>query len=1128
MPDTISTVNTAPVAENDAVSVDANVILSGSVLADNGSGADSDPDAGADLNVLEVNGVAVDIGEQITLPSGALLTLNADGSFDYDPNGAFDSAAEGTSTTDSFTYTLTDGGEIQTAGTFAAELELSGLDGGDGFVINGIDASDLSGYSVASAGDVNGDGIDDLIIGAPYADPNGTIDAGESYVVFGSAAGFDASLDLSALDGTNGFVINGIDAGDASGRPVSSAGDVNGDGIDDLIIGARGGDPNTITDAGESYVVFGSATGFDASLDLSTLDGTNGFVINGIAADDRSGISVASAGDVNGDGIDDLIIGAPFADPNGTDVAGESYVVFGSAAGFDASLDLSTLDGTNGFVINGIDEYDFSGVSVSSAGDVNGDGIDDLIIGATGGDPNGNNLAGESYVVFGSDAGFDASLDLATLDGTNGFVINGIDVNDRSGGSVSSAGDVNGDGIDDLIIGAAGADSSSGESYVVFGSATGFDASLDLSALDGTNGFLINGIDVNDLSGDSVSSAGDVNGDGIDDLIIGARFAAPNGNSLAGESYVVFGSATGFDASLDLSALDGTNGFVINGIDASDRTGVSVSAAGDVNGDGIDDLIIGATGGNGFAGESYVIFGRADFLPAVDVATVTVTINGVNDAPVAQDDALVTGDVTVLQGSVLADNGSGADSDPDTGAVLSITAVNGVVASVGQQITLASGALLMLNADGTFDYDPNGVFEALPAGTSATDSFTYTLSDGLGGEDTGSVTVTLNGLDNNDVLSGSIISEVLDGGADNDALFGRGGDDTLLGGDGNDTLAGGDDNDSLYGGADNDRLFGEDGLDRLFGETGNDTLFGGNGNDTLAGGSGNDSLYGGNQDDRLFGATGNDTQFGGNGNDTLVGGSGNDSLYGGNQNDRLFGEDGLDRLFGEIGNDTLLGGNGNDTLSGGADNDSLFGGNDNDLVFGQNGFDRLFGDVGNDTLNGGNGNDTLAGGHGHDLMVGGGLNDRMFGENGFDVLFGDAGDDAMFGGNGNDTLAGGSGNDTLLGGAQDDRLFGNQNNDLLIGGAGNDFLNGGLGSDVFVFGGAFGNDTISGFEANNNLEDINLSAVASITSFADLTNPGNPHMTQVGANVLIDDFAGNTITLLGVNISDMNAADFIF
>jgi len=497
-----------------------------------------------------------------------------------------------------------------------AHINLSSLNGNNGFRLDGETVRDYSGRSVSSAGDVNGDGLDDVIVGAFRADPNGN-GSGSSYVIFGQASGFDATMDLSNLDGSNGFRLDGEATYDRSGCSVSSAGDVNGDGFDDVIIGAYRADPNGNW-SGSSYVVFGRASGFDAVMDLSGLDGSTGFRLDGEAADDLSGRSVSSAGDVNGDGFGDVIIGAQGTDPNGN-FSGSSYVVFGRASGFDAVMDLSGLDGNNGFRLDGA-ASDVSGSSVSSAGDVNGDGFDDVIIGAPGADPNGSS-SGSSYVVFGRALGFDAVMDLSGLDGSNGFRLDGEAESDQSGWSVSSAGDVNGDGFDDVIIGVSrfGLNSFLGSSYVVFGRASGFDAVMDLSGLDGSNGFRLDGETKSDQSGYSVSTAGDVNGDGFDDLIIGAQGSDSNGNG-SGSSYVVFGRASGFDAVMSLSGLDGSNGFRLDGEAIYDRSGSSVSGAGDVNGDGFDDLIVGAPSSpsGGRSGSSYVIFGRSSFVDDVD------------------------------------------------------------------------------------------------------------------------------------------------------------------------------------------------------------------------------------------------------------------------------------------------------------------------------------------------------------------------------------------------------------------------------------------------------------------------------------------------------------------------------
>ena len=445
--------------------------------------------------------------------------------------------------------------------------------------------------------------------------------------MFGKATGFGASINASTLNGSNGFVINGINTNDESGFSVSSAGDINGDGFDDLMIGANGTELiHNQEYVGQSYVVFGKVSGFGASFDLATLNGNNGFVIDGISADGLGTFpSVSNAGDVNGDGLDDLIIGAPNARLDGQFDVGQSYVVFGKVSGFNAQLNLATLDGSNGFVVNGVGADDGSGVSVSNAGDINGDGLDDLIIGADGANPSGQNSAGQSYVVFGKASGFSASIDASTLDGSNGFVINGINVYDGSGSLiVSSAGDVNGDGFDDLIVGAPSAtpdfQTRAGQSYVVFGKASGFDASLDLATLDGRNGFTINGIDAFDFSGGSVSNAGDIDGDGFDDLMIGAPGASPNGQNYAGESYVIFGrdftnSVTHLGTDGD-DTLIGTNGDdILIGGRGNDRL---------IGGRGVDVLY-------GGAGDDTLSFGvrdrRLDGGSGID--TLTVDTNGI-------------------------------------------------------------------------------------------------------------------------------------------------------------------------------------------------------------------------------------------------------------------------------------------------------------------------------------------------------------------------------------------------------------------------------------------------------------------------------------------------------------------
>ncbi len=444
---------------------------------------------------------------------------------------------------------------------------------------------DRAGYTVAVVEDVNGDGLDDLLIGAPGSQVHGSW-TGQAYLVLGRPSGWAMDTDLGLADAS--FL--GETDGDQAGFSLAGAGDVDGDGFGDLIIGAldnEEADPS----AGQVYLVLGRAAGWAMDTDLGAVDAS----FWGEAAGDQAGWGVAGAGDVDGDGFDDLLVGAPWNDEAG-DRAGQSYLIPGSAGGW--AMDTSLASAGASFL--GEVAGDKAGRVVSGAGDVNGDGFDDLLVQAPDNSENGSS-AGQVYLWLGPGAGWTTDMDLAQADAS--FL-----GEDHGSGWLAPAGDVNGDGYDDVLIGAlydGEAGGNAGQVYLWLGRAAGWAMDTDLGAVDAS--FL--GETGGDRAG-AVSPAGDVNGDGYDDLWIGAENNGTHGND-AGAGYLVLGRASGWAMDTDLSAAEG----IFLGEAEADYAGAAVGGGGDVNGDGYDDLIVGAHGNdeNGYySGQTYLILGFPD------------------------------------------------------------------------------------------------------------------------------------------------------------------------------------------------------------------------------------------------------------------------------------------------------------------------------------------------------------------------------------------------------------------------------------------------------------------------------------------------------------------------------------
>jgi hypothetical protein len=498
--------------------------------------------------------------------------------------------------------------------------------------ITGEASGDFFGSIIASAGDVNGDGYSDVIVGAGSHSSN----TGRAYIFYGSPS---LSSGIAATDAT--VIMNGEAPGDVFGNSVASAGDVNGDGYCDVIIGAHFYDPGIPQDPGRAYIFYGGAS----------MNNTADVTITGEAANNHLGDAVASAGDVNGDGYSDVIVAATAYSSN----TGRAYIFYGSSSmsstiaataanvtmtgtanskfgqtlssadvnadGFQDLLIYSNTAVTNVYIYYQVHNMNTTanktmtgettnnnfGYSAASAGDVNGDGYSDVIVGAYGYD----GRYGRAYIFYGG-PGMDTTADVTFTGETS------IDtINFDFGASVASAGDVNGDGYSDVIIGARGYLTNTGRVYIFYGGASISDKDLSAGA---TADVTLTGGTTGDALGASVSSAGDVNGDGYSDVIIGARgYSAGN---TTGRAYIYYGGTT----------MDGTADVTLTGETTSNYFGYSVASAGDVNGDGYNDVIVGADGYSTNTGRAYIFYGGASMtskdLGAGGTADVTMTGQG--------------------------------------------------------------------------------------------------------------------------------------------------------------------------------------------------------------------------------------------------------------------------------------------------------------------------------------------------------------------------------------------------------------------------------------------------------------------------------------------------------------------
>lgn len=715
---TFNAVNDCPIAQDDAVGTDEDTLLNGDVLLDNGNGPDSDIDGPFPLVVVAVNGVLGDVGVQITLPSGALLTQNMNGTFAYDPNGAFDVLAPGQMDTDTWTYNLDDSSGL------CSELAtvVVTIDGVNDCPV-AVDDAVTTDEDTPVSGDVlvdNGLGPDSDVEGDPLtvvevegmpANVGVQVTLGSGALVTVNANGsfdYDPNGQFESLavgDTATDTFTYAIDDGSGTCSELATV-TVTIDGVNDC--------PTAVADAvmtDEDTVLNGDVTvdnGSGPDTDPET-DPLNVTAVNGSGANVGVQITLGSGAllTVNSDGT--------FAyDPNGQF---ETLAVGASAMdSFTYTIDdgsgctgLAQLTATVDITIDGVNDCPTAvddAVATDEDTVLNGD-----VLAANPTTPD-SDIEGDPLTVIevegaGANVGVQIALGSGALVTVNA---NGTFSYDPNGA------------FDFLAAGAMGMDSFT---YTID------DGSGTCSEIATVN-VTING--VNDCP------------TAIDDAVATDEDTVLNGDVLAANP-----TTPDSDPEGDALVVTAVNGSPANvGVQIALGAGLlTVNANGtfsfDPNG-GYETLGAAASAMEMF---TYTIDDGSG--TCAETATVTVTINGVNDCPVAVNDAVGTLENMVLNGDVLVANPTTPDSDIE-GDALVVTAVNGMAGNVGMQFALASGALLTVNANGTFSYDPNGAF-VLSAGAMTTDMFTYTIDDGSGTcAETATVTVTITGVNDPPVV----------------------------------------------------------------------------------------------------------------------------------------------------------------------------------------------------------------------------------------------------------------------------------------------------------------------------------------------------------------------------------------